>query len=127
MFVGGLGIPGLSLSYRCQWPANLVLTEEVVSRYSSLLDFLLGLRMTILALTLDWSSGRGKAAKGLGAKAHRVCLMRHEMLNFLRNLHAYVATQVKTIAMQLKETVRLAPSMVNQLIFSRRPMVTIDC
>ena len=91
------------------WPANLVLTEEVVSRYSTLLDFLLGLRMTMLALTLDWSS--------LRSADHRVQIIRHEMLNFVRNLHAYVATQVLEVSwLEFQENLNNKVTSLDELI-----------
>ena len=83
-------VGGLTLTSRVGWPGNLVLTEEVLEKYSTLFDFLLGLRLTCLALTLNWQKLKVKQ----GRYSHKVNLIRHEMLYFLRNLHAYVAAQV---------------------------------
>jgi len=94
------GLPGLSLTYRAQWPVNIVLTPEAVSKYSAILDFMLELRLAMFSLELDWANenlvlrGEKKTARSI---LHRVNLMRHEMINFLSNLHAYISCQVLEI------------------------------
>jgi len=94
------GLPGLSLTYRAQWPVNIVLTPEAVSKYSAILDFMLELRLAMVSLERDWANenlvlrGEKKTANSI---LHRVNLMRHEMINFLSNLHAYISCQVLEI------------------------------
>ena len=93
----GLGIPGLSLTYLAPWPVNIVLTQEALSQYSAVLDFMLELRLAATSLELDWVTeklGPRRGGKGGDRKSHRIALMRHEMTNFLRNLAGYVAAQV---------------------------------
>ena len=78
----------------------LVLTPEAVSKYSAILDFMLELRLAMVSLERDWANenlvlrGEKKTAKSI---LHRVNLMRHEMINFLSNLHAYISCQVLEI------------------------------
>ena len=95
-------MPGLSLTYIPGWPSNIVLTAEVLAQYSQVLDFMLELRLAATSLELDWVTEnlglrRARAAGG-GRLVHRVALMRHEMMNFLRNLHGYVAGQVLEVS-----------------------------
>jgi len=96
-----LGIPGLSLTYQAGWPANIVLTPDTVGKYSTILDFMIELRLAMVALELDWANEnlvlrRDKKTDKL--ILHKINLMRHEMMNFLRNLHAYVSCQVLEVS-----------------------------
>ena len=96
-----LGIPGLSLTYQAAWPHNIVLSLDTVAKYSNILDFQLELRLALLSLELDWASenlGQRKDRKSHRRLLHKVSLMRHEMLNFLRNLRDYVASQILEIS-----------------------------
>lgn len=96
-----LGIPGLSLTYQAAWPHNIVLSLDTVGKYSNILDFQLELRLALLSLELDWASenlGQRKDRKSHRRLLHKVSLMRHEMLNFLRNLRDYVASQILEIS-----------------------------
>ena len=96
-----LGIPGLSLTYQAAWPHNIVLSLETVAKYSNILDFQLELRLALLSLELDWASenlAQRKDRKSHRRLLHKVSLMRHEMLNFLRNLRDYVASQILEIS-----------------------------
>merc|ERR1712107_38251 len=51
-----LGIPGLSLGYRAVWPVNIVLTETVLKKYSTVLDLMLSIRTSLVSLELDWAN-----------------------------------------------------------------------
>ena len=96
-----LGIPGLSLTYQAAWPHNIVLSLESLAKYSNILDFQLELRLALLSLELDWASenlGQRKDRQSHRRLLHKVSLMRHEMLNFLRNLRDYVASQILEIS-----------------------------
>ena len=96
-----LGIPGLSLTYQASWPDNIVLSMDTVSKYSLILDFQLELRLAMLSLELDWANENlvfrrdKKSTKDL---LHKVNLMRHEMMHFIRNLNDYVTSQVLEIS-----------------------------
>ena len=96
-----IGIPGLSLTYQALWPDNIVLSLDTVSKYSLILDFQLELRLTMLSLELDWANENlvlRRDKKCAPALLHRVNLMRHEMMHFMRNLQDYVASQVLEIS-----------------------------
>jgi len=96
-----IGIPGLSLTYQANWPDNIVLSLDTVSKYSLILDFQLELRLTMLSLELDWENENlvvRKDKKNTMSLLHKVNLMRHEMMHFMRNLHDYVASQVLEIS-----------------------------
>ena len=96
-----LGIPGLSLTYQAAWPENIVLSLDTVGKYSAILDFQLELRLALLSLELDWASENLVLRKDRNSHRrllHKVSLMRHEMLNFLRNLRDYVASQILEIS-----------------------------
>ena len=96
-----LGIPGLSLTYQAVWPDNIVLSLDTVAKYSTILDFQLELRLALLSLELDWASEnlvRREERSSHRRLLHKVSLMRHEMLNFLRNLRDYVASQILEIS-----------------------------
>jgi len=96
-----LGIPGLSLTYQAGWPANIVLTPDTVAKYSTILDFMIELRLPMVALELDWANENlvlRRDEKTDKLILHKINLMRHEMMNFLRNLHAYVSCQVLEVS-----------------------------
>eukprot|EP00092_Neocalanus_flemingeri_P034456 GFUD01037467.1.p1 GENE.GFUD01037467.1~~GFUD01037467.1.p1 ORF type:complete len:1338 (+),score=286.80 GFUD01037467.1:40-4053(+) len=96
-----LGIPGLSLTYQAGWPANIILTPETVGKYSTILDFMIELRLAMVALELDWANENlvlRRDKKTDKHVLHKINLMRHEMMNFLRNLHAYVSCQVLEVS-----------------------------
>ena len=99
--IRNLGIPGLSLTYQASWPDNIVLSMDTVSKYSLILDFQLELRLAMLSLELDWANENlvvrrdKKSTKDL---MHKVNLMRHEMMHFIRNLNDYVSSQVLEIS-----------------------------
>ena len=98
-----IGIPGLSLTYQAAWPENIVLGLEAVSKYSTILDFQLELRLAMLSLELDWANENlvvRRDKKATPAVLHKVNLMRHEMMHFIRNLHDYVTSQVLEISWQ---------------------------
>ena len=98
-----IGIPGLSLTYQAAWPENIILRLAAVTQYSTILDFQLELRLAMLSLELDWANenlvGR-RDKKATPAVLHKVNLMRHEMMHFIRNLHDYVTSQVLEISWQ---------------------------
>ena len=94
-----IGIPGLSLTYQASWPDNIVLSLDTVSKYSLILDFTLELKLTMLSLELDWGNENlvvRREKKSTKDLLHRVNIMRHEMMHFIRNIHDYVASQVNT-------------------------------
>jgi len=96
-----IGIPGLSLTYQASWPDNIVLSLDSVSKYSLILDFQLELRLAMLSLELDWANENlvvRREKKSTICLLHKVNLMRHEMMHFIRNLHDYVTSQVLEIS-----------------------------
>jgi hypothetical protein len=96
-----IGIPGLSLTYQAGWPANIVLTPDTVAKYSTILDFMIELRLAMVALELDWANENlvlRRDEKTDKLILHNINLMRHEMMNFLRNLHAYISCQVLEVS-----------------------------
>ena len=98
-----IGIPGLSLTYQASWPDNIVLGPDTVAKYSLILDFQLELRLAMLSLDLDWANENlvvRRDKKSTKSLLHKVNLMRHEMMHFIRNLHDYVASQVLEISWQ---------------------------
>jgi len=115
-----LGIPGLSLTYQAGWPANIVLTQDTVSKYSTILDFMIELRLAMVALELDWANEnlvlrRDKKTDKL--ILHKINLMRHEMMNFLRNLHAYVSCQVLEVSwLEFQDNLTTKVSCLDDLI-----------
>jgi len=115
-----LGIPGLSLTYQAGWPLNIVLTQETVAKYSTILDFMVELRLAMVALELDWATENlvlRRDKKTDTIILHKINLMRHEMLNFLRNLHAYVACQVLEVSwIEFQENLANRVSCLDDLI-----------
>jgi len=93
--------PGLSLSYRVAWPCNIVLSQDVLSKYSSVLELMMTIRTCLVSLELDWANqnlGLRKNKKKSDSHQHRLNIIRHEMLNFVRNLHSYVTAQVLEVS-----------------------------
>jgi len=96
-----LCIPGLSLGYRVSWPCNILLTQEVLAKYSSVLEFMVNIRTCLVSLELDWGHQNlvlRHQRKSTNFQQHRLNIMRHEMLNFVRNLHSYVTSQVLEVS-----------------------------
>jgi len=115
-----LGIPGLSLSYRATWPANIVLSEDILSKYSRVVDFMLNLRTCLVSLELDWAQENlvlRSVKKEVQPRLHKINIIRHEMLNFVRNLHSYVSTQVLEVSwMEFQENLTNKVSSLDDLI-----------
>jgi len=115
-----IGIPGLSLGYRSIWPLNIVLSEEVLRKYSTVVEYMLNLRTSLVGLELDWANENivlRKNRKTFSYHQHRIGLMRHEMLNFLRNLHSYVTAQVLEVSwMEFQSNLTLKVSCLDELI-----------
>ena len=49
-------LAALRLSYRAEWPANIVLTPEAVKMYGELFRFLLQLKKAVWGLDQGWNS-----------------------------------------------------------------------
>ena len=115
-----LGIPGLSLTYQAGWPANIVLTPDTVAKYSTILDFMIELRLAMVALELDWANENlvlRRDEKTDKLILHKINLMRHEMMNFLRNLHAYVSCQVLEVSwLEFQDNLSLKVTCLDDLI-----------
>eukprot|EP00088_Acartia_fossae_P012325 TRINITY_DN16353_c0_g1_i10.p1 TRINITY_DN16353_c0_g1~~TRINITY_DN16353_c0_g1_i10.p1 ORF type:complete len:982 (+),score=253.08 TRINITY_DN16353_c0_g1_i10:307-2946(+) len=115
-----LSIPGLSLGYRVAWPCNIILSKEALGKYSSVLEFMVSLRTCLVSLEMDWTNHtlNRRQKKDTNYHQHRLHIIRHEMLNFIRNLHSYVTAQVLEVSwMEFQDYLNKKVTNLDELMF----------
>ncbi|XP_072140503.1 uncharacterized protein Grip163 isoform X3 [Dermacentor andersoni] len=87
----------LSMSYKVEWPLNVVITQACLLRYNKIFRFLLSLRRALWALSDIWSRLKPSALPrkpDSSLELRQLQLMRHEMLHFVHMVQSYVGSQV---------------------------------
>ncbi|XP_075526175.1 gamma-tubulin complex component 6 isoform X3 [Dermacentor variabilis] len=87
----------LSMSYKVEWPLNVVITRACLLRYNKIFRFLLSLRQALWALSDIWSRLKPSALPrkpDSSLELRQLQLMRHEMLHFVHMVQSYVGSQV---------------------------------
>ncbi|XP_077546218.1 gamma-tubulin complex component 6 isoform X2 [Haemaphysalis longicornis] len=85
------------LTYKVEWPLNVVITSACLQRYNKIFGFILSLRRALWALSDIWSRLKPSALprKPDASPEFRLLqLMRHEMLHFVQLVQSYVCDQV---------------------------------
>ncbi|KAL7582681.1 hypothetical protein Lser_V15G43062 [Lactuca serriola] len=104
------GWDGISLEYSLDWPLQLFFTQEVLTRYQRMFQYLLRLKRTQMELEKSWASvmqqghldfekSHSERVKGKTSqhKRHRVRPMwwvREQMVFLIRNLQFYIQVDV---------------------------------
>ncbi|XP_040564323.1 gamma-tubulin complex component 6 [Lepeophtheirus salmonis] len=91
----------LVLTYRTEWPYNVILTNEALEKYGELFKFLVQLKKTVWALQQVHQHLKfiGKTYAD-SQNIHALHLMRNEMLNFITVAQGYISTQVLDLCWQ---------------------------
>lgn len=101
------GWDGIALQYSVDWPLQLFFTQEVLSRYCRIFQYLLGLKRTQMELEKSWEcvmqqdhSNLSKCNTGrvIGSISQQrlrpMCRVREHMAFLIRNLQFYIQVDV---------------------------------
>ncbi|XP_006888174.1 PREDICTED: gamma-tubulin complex component 6 [Elephantulus edwardii] len=87
----------LELRYKVDWPLNIIITENCLSKYGRIFSFLLQLKLMMWTLKDIYSHLKRTALVGQAARSvqlRQLQLFKHEMQHFVKVIQGYIATQI---------------------------------
>lgn len=89
-----VSLPAIRLTYRLNWPVQLILSETSITGYQSIFTFLLQLRRGTSTLQNQWVARSSISADHLVLNYGFYCLVRAKLLWFCNTLSTYMSTLV---------------------------------
>ncbi|OIW29887.1 hypothetical protein CONLIGDRAFT_616137 [Coniochaeta ligniaria NRRL 30616] len=104
-----VSLPAIRLTYRLNWPVQLILSETSIAGYQSIFTFLLQLRRGTSTLQKQWVARSSISADHLVRNYGFYCLVRSKLLWFCNTLSTYLTSLVLVPSIiAMKENLRNA-------------------
>ena len=87
----------LELTYKVDWPLNIVITDKCLAKYGHVFTLMLQLKRTVWTLKDIWHQLKRDAMMSKassGVQFRQLQLYRHEMQHFVKVMQGYLANQV---------------------------------
>lgn len=89
-----VSLPAIRLTYRLNWPVQLILSETSIAGYQNVFTFVLQLRRGTSTLQKQWVARRSISAAHLAQNYGLYCLIRAKLLWFCNTLSTYLTSLV---------------------------------
>ncbi|CAB3981305.1 Gamma-tubulin complex component 6 [Paramuricea clavata] len=91
----------LELRYKIQWPVNIIVTENCITKYNRIFAFMLRLKRTAWILQdIRYSLKRMDKSASKSPQLRKIHLFRHEMSHFVNDVQGYISNQILHVSWQ---------------------------
>ncbi|XP_028414465.1 gamma-tubulin complex component 6-like [Dendronephthya gigantea] len=91
----------IGLRYKIQWPVNIIITENCITKYNRIFAFILRLkRIAWILQDIRYSLKRIDKCASNSPQLRKIHLFRHEMSHFVNDVQGYISNQILHVSWQ---------------------------